>query len=40
MEQNLLINAVKAAGGPEAVERALFLPISRKIKKPLSSFIR
>ena len=25
MEQNLLINAVKAAGGPEAVERAFVL---------------
>ena len=40
MEQNLLINAVKAAGGPETENVLLFLPILRKIKKPLSSFIR
>ena len=40
MEQNLLINAVKAAGGPEAVERAFVLTNFKEIKKPLSSFIR
>ena len=41
MEENLLINAVKAVGGPEAVERAFVLTnFKEKIKKPLNSFIR
>jgi len=39
-EELLLINAVKAAGGPETENVLLFLPILRKIKKPLNSFIR
>jgi len=40
MEENLLINAVKALVVLRPWNELLFLLISKKIKKPLSSFIR
>lgn len=38
MEQNLLINAVKAAGGPEAVERAFILTNFKKNQESFELF--
>ena len=38
MEQNLLINAVKAAGGPEAVERAFVLTNFKKNQETFELF--